>query len=352
MNTTTDVLVNGVSVKNQLPAVATWTTITGITGRIESIELIMSTDTPLAGGTTPQLRAIRLDGTVLVDGADIWPAGTIIATDSVTVPPTLTLSPSLGTWTTTNTAVDISRVVTPPAPPSLPPDPTKYTAVTGSPYTGTNQAGLADPEVLVPQADLSVSSTYYARVQYATTNASAATSNFSNWSSFATASSFLPDIGTAMSGGYFGGQINDGGIIYNLIVADLTNGGQDSTKAWKSSASADTVPSAAFWQNEAYGFPATQAGYFTGAGTYPAFGFARTYVGNGYKDWYIPAKNELEVLFYFLRPNVTGGNSTSSGSNPNAVAPEPVSQTTPRITPLKRLRMPSKQEELKLSPPL
>jgi hypothetical protein len=44
----------------------------------------------------------------------------------------------------------------------------------------------------------------------------------------------------------------------------------------------------------------------------------------GYSDWYLPARNELEVLYYFLKPT-TAANNTSSGSNANAVSPEPVS---------------------------
>jgi len=38
----------------------------------------------------------------------------------------------------------------------------------------------------------------------------------------------------------------------------------------------------------------------------------------------MPAKNELEVLYYYLKPNTTA-NDTSSGSNANAVLPEPIS---------------------------
>jgi hypothetical protein len=44
----------------------------------------------------------------------------------------------------------------------------------------------------------------------------------------------------------------------------------------------------------------------------------------GYSDWYLPAKNELEVLYYFLKP-ATDNNNTSTGSNANAVSPEPIS---------------------------
>jgi len=43
----------------------------------------------------------------------------------------------------------------------------------------------------------------------------------------------------------------------------------------------------------------------------------------GYSDWYMPAKNELEVLYYWLKPT-TDSNDTGDGANPNAVSPEPI----------------------------
>jgi hypothetical protein len=215
-------------------------------------------------------------------------------------------------------------------------DPASYTALTGSPYTGTVQAGAADPEVLVPQADLAVSSTYYARVQYATTNASVATSAFSNWSSFATAASFLPSPGAAYGGGYFAGQINDGGTIYNLIVAPVTSGALNgalttfTALAYKTALSGPDTDA----QSVVYGAPAMLANNTatwpvfnwcknnaTGpnAGNYDATNAAGTGIG-GYNDWYIPAKNELEILYRNLKPT-SAANVTSGGANPNAVPP-------------------------------
>lgn len=38
----------------------------------------------------------------------------------------------------------------------------------------------------------------------------------------------------------------------------------------------------------------------------------------GYTDWYMPAKNELEVLYYNLKPNISA-NAGASGINTNAV---------------------------------
>ena len=299
-----------------------YTTITSASSPLTSITLV-------GNGSGTGFSAIEVDGVILTNGNSA--SGVITAINSGSAPYTLTLSPSSGTWSTTQTAIDISRTVIPPAPPALPPtapDPTKYQAVTGfNPKAITSGTFNS---VLVPQADLSVSSKYYASVIYKGSGSPVVTSQAATWSSFTTASAFVPAPGTAMNGGYFGGQINDGGIIYNLIVGSAASaqyGGATPTGIqWKTSASADT-PSA-LWQNATYGFPASQAGAAVGAGTYPAFAWARNLSISTYNDWYIPAKNELEVLYYFLKPNVASGggaNDTSSGSNPNAVSPEPIS---------------------------
>jgi hypothetical protein len=204
-------------------------------------------------------------------------------------------------------------------------------SVTAAPFTTAN----------VPQSSLAVNSTYYARVQYATTNASAATSSFSAWSSFATAASFLPTPGAALGGGYFGGQILDG-TVYNLIVAPVTSGalnGQNggaspSAIQYKTSASAD-VPSATV-QNQVYGglttdlFKARAAhpvfSTFINGATGPnagAFNLATGGAGGGtgiggFNDWYLPAVNEIEILYFNLKPS-TAINNSGQGINPNAV---------------------------------
>lgn len=258
-----------------------------------------------SGSTTLTISNCQTDGflvgdTVISDPAAAGPA-IILAVSNTAV----TVVPSSASWAI---GQKIKR------------DPSSYTAITGSPFSVTSAPFTT---VNVPQASLTTSSTYYARVQYATTNASAATSSYSGWSSFATSAVFAPNPGTAMGGGYFGGQINDGGIIYNLIVgpvASAQNGGATPAAIqYKTTNTADT-PAATF-QNEVYGFPASQAG---NNANHPAFQFVRGLSISGYNDWYIPAKNELEVLYYFLKPT-TGANVTSSGSNPNAVSPEPVS---------------------------
>jgi hypothetical protein len=57
---------------------------------------------------------------------------------------------------------------------------------------------------------------------------------------------------------------------------------------------------------------------------YEAATFCENLNTGGYTDWYMPARDELQVLYYFLKPS-TEDNNTSSGSNAYAVSPQPVS---------------------------
>ena len=52
--------------------------------------------------------------------------------------------------------------------------------------------------------------------------------------------------------------------------------------------------------------------------SHPAAQFCKAVNVGGYTDWYMPAKNELEVCYYNLKAN-TQVNNTSSGINSNAV---------------------------------
>lgn len=128
---------------------------------------------------------------------------------------------------------------------------------------------------------------------------------------FASLPSPPPPLGTAYEGGYFAGQIQVSGIIYNLVVAPKS-GGEGASLAYKTGNSADTNPPS---QNVEYGKLATDA--FNDA-SHPLFQWAKGLSIGGYTDWYIPAKNELEIIYRNLKPTATS-NSTSSGANANAV---------------------------------
>jgi hypothetical protein len=51
---------------------------------------------------------------------------------------------------------------------------------------------------------------------------------------------------------------------------------------------------------------------------HPAAHFCNNLSIGGQTDWYMPAKNELEVCYFNLKPTTTS-NNTSVGINPNAV---------------------------------
>ncbi len=59
----------------------------------------------------------------------------------------------------------------------------------------------------------------------------------------------------------------------------------------------------------------------------PAANFCNDLVIGGFSDWYLPAKNELEVCYYNLKPTTTNI-STSSGTNTNAVPSRGSNYTT------------------------
>ena len=127
--------------------------------------------------------------------------------------------------------------------------------------------------------------------------------------------SFGLTIGSAFGGGFFAGQISTAGngiADYNLVVGPLASA--QSGLSWKNAntatAGADSVIDGT--QNTA---DMVADGNST---VYPAAHFCNNLVIGGFSDWYMPAKNELEVCYYNLKPTTTS-NNTSSGINANAV---------------------------------
>ena len=97
-------------------------------------------------------------------------------------------------------------------------------------------------------------------------------------------------IGQAYGGGFYAGQIGVSGVATHYLVI----GPVASTQASMRYKNVGT------------------------ATVYPAGHFCNDLVVGGYSDWYMPAKNELEVCYYNLKPDTTS-NSTGSGINANAV---------------------------------
>ncbi len=126
-------------------------------------------------------------------------------------------------------------------------------------------------------------------------------------------------IGEACAGGYYAGKIalaGGGTATHYLIVAPKATG-EFYGKTWGPTSTTTSIT------NVITG-PANSIALALLASTYEAARWCESLEIGGYTDWYLPAKNELEVLYYNLKPG-TDANNTGYGSNANAVSPEPVS---------------------------
>jgi hypothetical protein len=135
----------------------------------------------------------------------------------------------------------------------------------------------------------------------------------------------LPVIGSAFGGGFFAGQISTTGnsvATHNLIVGPLASA--ESQLKWKN---ATTVTTGA---DSVINGPQNTADMVAdGSSTvYPAAHFCNDLVTGGFSDWYMPAKNELEVCYYNLKPTTASNNITVSGVNANAVPARASNYTT------------------------
>ena len=126
-------------------------------------------------------------------------------------------------------------------------------------------------------------------------------------------------IGDAYGGGFYAGQISTAGngvADYNLVVGPkasaqselkwkLVNAGADPTSVIDGPTNSSTMNSA----------------------TYPMAQFCEGLTIGGFSDWYMPAKNELDVCYYNLKPT-TQNNNTFAGLNDNSVPKRTSTYTT------------------------
>lgn len=120
-----------------------------------------------------------------------------------------------------------------------------------------------------------------------------------------------PPIGSALGGGFYAGQISttgNGVATHNLIVGPLSTA--QSTLQWKS------VNTSTSGTSSDIDGPANSAAMNNS--THPAAQFCEGLTVGGFSDWYMPARNELEVMYFNLKPG-TINNLQNSGINPNAV---------------------------------
>lgn len=118
-------------------------------------------------------------------------------------------------------------------------------------------------------------------------------------------------IGQSYGGGFYAGQISVNGdsvATHYLIVAPKASG--QGAFQWK------TANTATAGTGSIITGPTNSANMNNSA--HPAAQFCEGLAINGYGDWYMPAKNELEVIYYNLKPTATL-NDIGSGTNLNAI---------------------------------
>jgi hypothetical protein len=122
----------------------------------------------------------------------------------------------------------------------------------------------------------------------------------------------VPVVGSALGGGFFAGQISTAGngiADYNLVIGPVASA-QTTGVQWKT-----TLTSSGGTSSVIDG-PTNSANM--NSASHPAAQFCEGRTIGGFSDWYMPAKNELEVCYYNLKPTTTA-NITARGSNTNAV---------------------------------
>ena len=135
--------------------------------------------------------------------------------------------------------------------------------------------------------------------------------------------SFGLAIGAAYQGGYYAGQISTSGngiATHNLVIGPVSSA-ESSARKWNADNGNITGT------NSTIDGPANTAAMVAYGAPCEAAIFCDDLTIGGFSDWYMPAKNELEVCYYNLKPTTTN-NQTGSGINSNAVPARASNYTT------------------------
>lgn len=130
-------------------------------------------------------------------------------------------------------------------------------------------------------------------------------------------------IGDSYEGGYFAGYIShnaNGVATHGLIVAPASSGYNGGTQLkYKVNQTSDTGAGSQY-----DGASNTSA---IADSDHPAANYCAGLTIGGYSDWYLPARYELDIAYYHLKPT-TQNNNTSTGTNSYAVPSRSSSYTS------------------------
>jgi len=135
-----------------------------------------------------------------------------------------------------------------------------------------------------------------------------------------TAATAAPVIGESFAGGFYAGMIaaNGSGFPTHYLITAPKSTGESTAYAWNTGGGSGGL-------GDLIDGPTNTAAL--NSATYPAAQWTRGLSIGGYTDWYLPAKNELQVCYYNLKPTLST-NTTGSGINPNSVPIRTTNYTT------------------------
>lgn len=134
-------------------------------------------------------------------------------------------------------------------------------------------------------------------------------------------------IGQAFGGGFYAGKIavGGGGVATHYLIVAPKASGQHTSRQWGTYGTTTGITSQ-------INGPTNSASLAALGTAYAAAVFCEGLTIGGYSDWYLPARGELRVLYYFLKPS-TYANSTGATTSPFAVSPEPMSTYYTSVSP-------------------
>ena len=104
-----------------------------------------------------------------------------------------------------------------------------------------------------------------------------------------------PIVGAPYGGGFYGGRIVEDGVLYDLIVAPKATG--ETTLAIRDSDISENLAISV------YNGAANTAAYQDAS--HPAYMFAKNATIGGFSDWFVPSRDELEILYRYFKPGTT-----------------------------------------------
>ena len=135
----------------------------------------------------------------------------------------------------------------------------------------------------------------------------------------------VPVAGQAFGGGFYAGKIsvNGNGVATHYLIVAPKATGELEWGCWNDNNGLANPPVTGI--TSVINGPGNSASLAALGASYKAAIFCEGLTIGGYSDWYLPAINELEVLYYFLKPTYDANANWGEGSNANAVSPEPIS---------------------------